>query len=83
MLMALEGAKALAEAFAARKTDEIAAAYTAFAAGLFSRRLRVSSAIRRAAFSPAAATATVRLLAASSALRRLLARSTRGRHSSK
>jgi flavin-dependent dehydrogenase len=83
MLMALEGAKALAEAFASRTTDQIAAVYAASAADLFSRRLRVSSALRRAAFSPVTATATVRLLAASSALRRLLARSTRGRHSSK
>jgi flavin-dependent dehydrogenase len=79
MLMALEGSKALATAFAASDdVDVIDGEYARSADKLFTSRLRISSVLRRVAYSPTLATATVHLLGVNSMLRRGLARSTRG-----
>ncbi|HEX8720910.1 MAG TPA: FAD-dependent monooxygenase [Pyrinomonadaceae bacterium] len=85
MLMALEGGEVAAAAVAgrlARGVDfrALAREYRALYAGRFGARLRVCGLLRRAALAPAPlAELSVAALGASAALRRRLARSTRGR----
>ncbi|HZB44187.1 MAG TPA: hypothetical protein VE360_03030, partial [Pyrinomonadaceae bacterium] len=86
MLMALEGGELAARAVSdwlARGAEEFASlarAYRAAYASRFDARLRLCGLLRRAALAPAAlAEVSVVALGASAALRRRLARSTRGR----
>jgi flavin-dependent dehydrogenase len=84
MLMALEGAEVAAQAIAEQHREgysfvDLANKYQIAYDLRFRGRLRVSRWLRRAAFAPGLAAMLVRGLGASSALRRRLARSTRGR----
>src|SRR5215213_2807110 len=86
MLMALEGGELAARAVTAwlardgEEFDTLAHAYRADYASHFDARLRLCGLLRRAALAPTAfAEVSVVALGASAALRRLLARSTRGR----
>lgn len=79
MLMALESSALLASAIAeyASSTERIAAAYRALRERAFSRRLRVCSLLRKAAFVPVIPTATIRFLAFSGRSRNYVAALTR------
>jgi flavin-dependent dehydrogenase len=86
MLMALEGGELAARAVSdwlargGRDFDEIAGDYRRAYASRFDARLRLCGLLRRAALAPTAfAEVSVVALSASAALRRRLARSTRGR----
>ena len=79
MVMAFESADVLAGILAADRGsfDTIAPHYVSAYRKRFTSRLRICSALRRTAFMPRVATATVSLLSASGIARRYLARATR------
>ena len=79
MFMALEGADLLAKAIieGEHQMTTVAETYAGSYRQRFSGRLRICSLLRRTAFMPRAATATVALLGGSSLLRHLVARRTR------
>lgn len=79
MLMALESSALLASAIAeyASSTERIAAKYSESRERAFSRRLKVCSLLRKAAFVPVVPTATIRFLAFSKRSRNYIASLTR------
>jgi menaquinone-9 beta-reductase len=79
MVMALESSELLAHIIASepRTLDAIAPRYLAAYRKRFANRLRICSSLRRAAFMPRVATATVSLLGVSGTARRYIARATR------
>ena len=79
MVMAFESSELLADIIASEpgSLDVIAPRYLAAYRKRFANRLRVCSSLRRAAFMPRVATATVSLLGVSKTARRYIARATR------
>ena len=78
MLMAFEGARIAAEAIASTTSfEELAPAYSAAHSAAFDRRLRFSSALRYAAYSPTMGELLAILLSGSSSISERVARGTR------
>lgn len=77
MLMALESSSMLAKAAAAVPADEIGKVYESAYEKQFTRRLRICSVLRRAAFLPMLPTLAIMFLSSSKPSRGLLARLTR------
>jgi len=78
MLMAFEGARIAAEAIASTTSfEELAPAYSAAHSAAFDRRLRFSSALRYAAYSPAMSELLAILLSGSTSISKRVAKGTR------